>query len=83
MPLGDLLEISKISQSLQEGTLVGVCPFFVKLQPGMAYKKAKVKVTWATLSKRDAYTETLTQVLSYRFWRNYEHDFASARLPLK
>ena len=38
--------------------------FVVKLQPGIVYKKAKVKVTWGTLSKRDAYTETLTQILS-------------------
>ena len=42
--------------------------FIVKLQPGMAYKKVKVKLTGkSTLPKRDAYTETLTQVLSYRF----------------
>ena len=45
------------------------------MQPGIAYKKAKVKVTWATLSKRDAYTETLRQILFFRFWKNYEHDF--------
>ena len=37
-------------------------------------KKAKVKVTRATLLKRDAYKEILTQVLSCRFWKNYEHD---------
>ena len=42
--------------------------FIVKLQPGIAYEKAKVKDTRrSTLSKRDAYTGTLTQVLSYRF----------------
>ena len=45
--------------------------FIVKLQPGMAYKKVKVKLTGqSTLPKRDAYTETLTQVLSYRFWKS-------------
>ena len=49
-------------------------PFVVKLQPGIAYKKAKVKANWATLSKRD-YTDTLTQILSCTFWKNYEQDF--------
>ena len=50
--------------------------FIVKLQPGIAYEKAKVKVTRrSALSKRDAYKETLTQVLSYRFWKSYEHEF--------
>ena len=34
-----------------------------------------VKVTWVTLSKRDAYTETLRQILSSTFWKKYEHDF--------
>ena len=42
-------------------------PFIVKLQSGIAYKKAKVKVTRATLSKRDAYTEPLIRVPSSRF----------------
>ena len=50
--------------------------FIVKLQPGVAYEKAKVKDTRrSTLSKRDAYTGTLTQVLSCRFWKSYEHEF--------
>ena len=50
--------------------------FIVKLQPGIAYEKAKVKDTRrSTLSKRDAYTGTLTQVLSCRFWKSYEHEF--------
>ena len=35
--------------------------FFVKLQPGIAYEKAKVKDTQrSTLSKRDAYTGAVT-----------------------
>ena len=46
------------------------------MQPGIAYEKAKVKDTrQSTLSKRDVYTETLTQVLSCRFWKSYEHEF--------
>ena len=45
-------------------------------------KKNKVKITRPTLSKRDAYTETLTQVFCVNFEKNYEHDY-SARLPLK
>ena len=45
------------------------------LSLGVAYKKAKVKVFWATLSKRDAYTEILTQIFSCRFWKSYKHDF--------
>ena len=43
-------------------------PFFVKLQPGIAYKKAKAKIARSKLSKKkkkkqmkqDAYTETLS-----------------------
>ena len=36
----------------------------------------------ANLSKKDAYTETLTQVFSLHFEKKYEHDY-SARLPLE
>ena len=49
--------------------------FIIKLQPAIAYEIAKVKDTrQSTLLKRDAYTETLTQVLSCRFWKSYEHE---------
>ena len=57
-------------------------PFIVKLRPVIAFKKNKVKITRSNLSKRDAYTETLTQVFSVNFEKNHEHDY-SARLPLK
>ena len=58
-------------------------PFIVKLRHVIAFKKKnKVKITRSNLSKRDAYTETLTQVFSVNFEKNYEHDY-SARLPLK
>ena len=57
-------------------------PFIVKLQPVIALKKNKAKITRSNLSKRDAYTETFTQVFSVNFEKIYEHDF-SARLPLK
>ena len=40
----------------------------------MPYEQAKVKDNrWSTLSKRDAYTATLTQLLSCR--KSYEHEF--------
>ena len=45
-------------------------------------KKNKVTITRSSLSKRDAYTETLTQVFSINFEENYEHDY-TAGLPLK
>ena len=45
-------------------------------------KKNKIKITRSNLSKRDAYTEILTQVFSVNFEKSYEHDY-SARLPLK
>ena len=57
-------------------------PFIVKLRPVIAFKKNVVKITRSNWSKRDAYTETLTQVFSVNFEKNYEHDY-SARLPLK
>ena len=37
-------------------------PFIVKLPPVIAFKKTKVTITRSNLSKREAYTETLTQV---------------------
>ena len=54
--------------------------FIVKLWPIIAFKKNKI--TRSTLSKRDAYTETLTQFFSVNFEKKYEHDY-SARPPLK
>ena len=57
-------------------------PLIVKLQPVNAFKKNKVKITRSNLSKRDAYTETLTQVFSVNFEKKCERDY-SARLPLK
>ena len=44
---------------------------FVKLQPVKAYKRLLGQL----FQKRDAYTETLTQVLSVNFEKNYEHDY--------
>ena len=47
-------------------------PFIVKLQPGIAWKrKTKVNVSWLILSKK----RPVTQVLSCKFWKSYEHDF--------
>ena len=57
--------LKNVSKFKGRNTYWGI--FIVKLQRGIAYKKAKVKFTRATLPKRDAYTETLTQVLSYSF----------------
>ena len=56
-------------------------PLVVKLQPGTAYKKGKVKVTSATLSKKGAYTDKyfpagFEKILSTTLNK-------SARLPLK
>ena len=45
--------------------------FIVKLQPLIAYKRLLGQL----FEKRDAYTETLTQVLSVNFEKNYEHDY--------
>ena len=52
---------------------------------GFFYCKAAAWNSWwksqskgysvSTLLKRDAYAETLTQVLSCRFWKGYEHEF--------
>ena len=45
--------------------------FIVKLQPLIAYKRLLGQL----FEKRDAYTETLTQMLSVNFEKNYEHDY--------
>ena len=76
--MGVLEEISKISQNLQGRARVGV----LSLRPVVAFKKNKVKITRSNLLKRDAYTETVTQVFSVNFEKSYEHDY-STRLPLK
>ena len=55
----------------EEPALVSL--FIVKLQPGIAKKKTKVKVTRSTLW--DAYSEILIQALLCKFWKNYERDF--------
>ena len=55
-------------------------PFIVKLQHVMSYK-----ILFGQLyQKRDAYTETLTQLLSVNFGKNMNTTInTSARLPLK
>ena len=58
-------------------------PFFVKLQPGIAYKKAKAKIARSKLSKKKKKkkkekkrNKTLTQRLFHKYFPvNYEHDF--------
>ena len=45
--------------------------FIVKLQLVMAYKRLLGQL----YQKRDAYTETLTQILSVNFEKKYEHDY--------
>ena len=55
-------------------------PSIVKLQHVMAYKRSLGQL----YQKRDAYTETLTQVLSVNFEKNMNTTInTSARLPLK
>ena len=55
-------------------------PFIVKLQPVIAYKRLLGQL----YQKRDAYTETLTQILSVNFEKNINTTInTSARLPLK
>ena len=55
-------------------------PSIVKLQHVMAYKRSLGQL----YQKRDAYTETLTQVLSVNFKKNMNTTInTSARLPLK
>ena len=46
-------------------------PFIGKLQPVIAYKRLLGQLYW----KWDAYTETLTQVISVNFQQKYEHDY--------
>ena len=45
--------------------------FIAKLQPVMAYKR----LVGQLYQKRDAYTETLTQIVSVNFEKKYEHDY--------
>ena len=45
--------------------------FIVKLQPVVAYKRLLGQL----YQKRDTYTETLTQILSVNFEKNYEYDY--------
>ena len=55
-------------------------PFIVKLQHGMAYNRLLGQL----YQERDAYTETLTKVLSVNFEKNMNTTInTSARLPLK
>ena len=55
-------------------------PFIVKLQPVIAYKRLLGQL----YQKRDAYTETLTQLLSVNFEKNMNTTIkTSARLLLK
>ena len=55
-------------------------PFIVKLQHVMSYKRLLGQL----YKKRDAYTETLTQLLSVNFEKNMNTTInTSARLPLK
>ena len=61
MPVGVLEEISKVFQNLQGRAVLG--SFIVKLQPVIAYKRLLGQLH----QKRDAYTETLTQILSVNF----------------
>ena len=81
MPVGVLEEISKSFKKVSKfaGKNPWWSPFIVKLRPVIAFKKNKVKITRSNLSKRDAYTETLTQVFSVNFEKNYKHG-CSARL---
>ena len=46
-------------------------PFLVKLQHVMAYKRLLGQLC----QKRDAYTETLTHLLSVNFEKKIEHDY--------
>ena len=68
MPVGVLEEISKFFPNLQGPVLRS---FIVKLQPVIAYKRLLGQL----YQKRDAYTETLTQILSVNFETKYEHDY--------
>ena len=52
-------------------------PFIVKLRPVIAFKKKQGKDYSVKLSKRDAYTETLTHVFSVNFEKNYERDYSA------
>ena len=72
LPVGVLEEISKSFKKVSKfaGKNPWWSPFIVKLRPVIAFKKNKVKITRSNLSKRDAYTETLTQVFSVNFEKN-------------
>ena len=70
LPVGVLEKFSKISQSLQGKTGAGG-PFIVELQPVIAYKRLLGQL----FQKCDAYTETLTQVLSINSKKNFDLDY--------
>ena len=70
MRVGVLEKSSKISQNLQGRPRVGG-PFIVKLQPVIAYKRLLGQI----FQKCDAYTETLTQVISVNSKKNFDHDY--------
>ena len=75
MSVGFLEEISKFA-----GKSPCWDPFIVKLQHVMSYKRLLGQL----YKKRDAYTETLTQLLSVNFEKNMNTTInTSARLPLK
>ena len=57
-------------QNLQIRARTGVF-FFVKLQHVMAYNRLLDQL----YQKRNAYRETLTQLLSGNFEKKYEHDY--------
>ena len=73
--------------SKSEGKSPCWSPFTVKLRPVIAFKKNKVKITRSTLSKRDPYTETFTQVLTVNFekilWTRLFCKTASERCQIK
>ena len=70
--------LKKFSKLVEKSQCLG--PFIVKLQYVMAYKR----LLGQFYQKRDAYTETLTQLLSVSFEKNMNTTInTSARLPLK
>ena len=77
MPVGFLEEIF-FSKFAVKSSYWG--PFIVKLQHLMCYKRLLGQL----YQKRDAYTMTLTQLLSVNFEKNMDTNInTSARLPLK
>ena len=71
LPLRDLLKIQKNIKIYREEPMLK--SLFIELQPGIACKKTEVKFTRSTLW--DAFSEILTEALSCKFWKNYEHGF--------